>query len=180
MGVNYAIIENRDGWLSDDFIKDLAIRKLEITEEKLEAICGRYSRGKRVGKIRHRLIWKKVVKGGWVKDGPGHMNGHVIKPGKTFDFKIIDFNGMEVNWKGVLSNPHDEDVKRENYKKELEKAFTQMEDKLCEAIENARYFNSVNDSVKAVHWEGKVAIFKENRNHVQNLLDELDSKREGN
>ena len=86
-------LQEQDGYLGNPFICDLALKRLELTPEKLEEVVGRYSRGKRVGQLRGKLIWIKCIKGGWHRDGPSYFDsptGHVEYPGHTFDYKIVD------------------------------------------------------------------------------------------
>lgn len=84
-----ARFENRSCYLSNDFGAALACRKLNISEDELEEIVGRYSRGKRKGKLRGLLVWRKCVSGGWVRTG-GAYEGYVESPRKTMDYKILD------------------------------------------------------------------------------------------
>ena len=65
----------------------------------IEKKCGRYVRGKHQGKLRGWATWTFVIQGGWLKDGPGYMNGYVVRPGQYLDIQITDYNGkvfMEV------------------------------------------------------------------------------------
>lgn len=60
-----------------------------LVEEK----CGRFVRGKHVGKLRGWAEIEVVVVGGWKKDGPGYRNGRVVRPGTILGIRIVDFNG---------------------------------------------------------------------------------------
>lgn len=90
---NYARIENRSAYLSSEFGEDYA-RRL-FGDEIIDALP-RYVRGKRKGKIKGRVTWRKCVKGGWVKTGPyggyGDANGYV--QGKGFIGATIE----QLNW----------------------------------------------------------------------------------
>jgi len=90
MTATYARVMIRFGYLNEPFILDLACQKLDLSQEEITEAVGVYSRGKRKGQLRGNLMWLKVENGGWLKDGPGYMNGHVVRPGTTFDYKIVD------------------------------------------------------------------------------------------
>jgi len=77
------------GYLSDSFIQELAMRKLNLTEEQLEELVGRYVRGKRKGMLKGSLTWKKVTYGGWRRLGSGAGNGFVQGRG-SIEYEIID------------------------------------------------------------------------------------------
>ncbi len=68
---------------------ELTINVDDLIAEK----CGIYSRGKHTGKLRGWATWNYVERGGWVSDGPGYMNGHVVRPGHAYGLTISDFNG---------------------------------------------------------------------------------------
>ena len=55
--------------------------------------CGRYTKGKNAGKVRGWAYIEVVVEGGWKKDGPGYMNGHVVRPGRVLSIHIRDYVG---------------------------------------------------------------------------------------
>jgi hypothetical protein len=98
-GYQKAVIVDRFGYVNEPFIFELALRKLDLTFGMLEAIVGRYSKGKRKGQLRGKLIWEKCTVGGWVKDGPGYHNGHVCKPNTTFNYKLVDaFTEVPYHW----------------------------------------------------------------------------------
>ena len=59
----------------------------------LEGNCGRYSRGKHKGEIRGWMHIKYVSRGGWLKAGPGYMNGGVVRPDTILGLTVTDFNG---------------------------------------------------------------------------------------
>ena len=111
--INYAQAEEHFGYLSKPFIFDLACRKFNLSPDELIAKVGRYSRGKYKGLSKGKLLWWKIVKGGWVKTGPydwesQRAQGHVIQPGATFGYHVVDFNGdvlvgtMVMDWKDAL------------------------------------------------------------------------------
>ena len=95
MKVNYAQFISRFAYLSEDFGRDLAMRKFSLSAEQLEQIVGRYSRGKRKGLLRGKIVWTKCVRGGWVKTGPYDQDamracGYVQPVGKCKDFQLVD------------------------------------------------------------------------------------------
>jgi len=59
----------------------------------IEQRCGRYVRGKHQGEIRGWATWQFVLRGGWVKDGHGYLNGHVVRPGQIVSLVVSDFSG---------------------------------------------------------------------------------------
>lgn len=95
MKVNRAIFQSRFAYLSEDFGKELAMKKLNCTEEELEKIVGRYVKGKRKGLLKGKIAWTKCIKGGWVKTGPYNeelmrATGYVAIPNSCKDFAIVD------------------------------------------------------------------------------------------
>ena len=51
----------------------------------LEALCGRYSRGKRTGQLRGAVYYKRAVRGGWVREnGYGHVQFPGIVEGSIY------------------------------------------------------------------------------------------------
>lgn len=88
--------EEKAGYLAgNQFILDLACRKLDLSLEQLETIVGRYSRGQRKGELRGCLKWWKVTEGGW-----NHRVGVVKNVGATLGYRIEDYNGnVLVGWK---------------------------------------------------------------------------------
>ena len=99
--MSHAVIESRQGYINEEFIHDLAMRKLDLTADELEQIVGRYSKGKRKGQLRGMLLWKKCVKGGWVKTGPYDQDamqacGYVQRPGATWDYQLVDSWTLQV------------------------------------------------------------------------------------
>jgi hypothetical protein len=92
---SYASIQEHSSYLSTDFGLQLAVRKLDLSAEKIEELLGRYSKGKRKGELKGKLVWFKVAKGGWVKTGAYDYdamqgNGFVARPGVTFGYHIVD------------------------------------------------------------------------------------------
>ncbi len=97
---NFAETVTRRGPLFDDAIAAQVIAAIQknvvvgvdpaaILEEK----CGRYIRGKHTGKLRGWATWTFVVKGGWIKLGPGHLNGRVVAPGAVLSVEVTDYMG---------------------------------------------------------------------------------------
>ena len=90
----YARIENRQAYLNTHFGQSLAALWLGLNLDMLEAIVGRYSKGKRKGQLRGQICWKKVVSGGWHRDD---WNGHVEYPGTIMDIHLADaFTGRSL------------------------------------------------------------------------------------
>ena len=73
MAVNRAEYYWRQGWMSDDFIENLARRYLG--DEVVDSLpC--YVRGKRKGKLKGQLEWVKVAKQGWCRTGGRTDDGY--------------------------------------------------------------------------------------------------------
>ena len=94
MGVNYADIKYRDAWLSTDFGRDYAMKIFNLAESDLEKLVGRYTKGKRKGLLKGKIVWSHAVKGGWVKTGRYdcdmmRASGFVVRPNKRFGHQII-------------------------------------------------------------------------------------------
>lgn len=62
---NYGSISDFNASLSSDFGLNLAKKWFNMTEEELEAIFGRFVRGKNKGLLRGAVNWKRVTHGGW-------------------------------------------------------------------------------------------------------------------
>jgi hypothetical protein len=95
MEIQRAQITFNTAYLSDDFGLQLAMRKLELTEEQLAEKLGRYSRGKRKGKIKGQLVWEKTLCGGWVSNG--YKDGFVCRfRDVTFNYHVVDSWTQEI------------------------------------------------------------------------------------
>ena len=112
----YTNVLQKQAWLSDSFGVELALKKLNLTNEELESIVGRYTRGQRKGQLKGKLVWFKVEAGGWV-----HGIG-VIGP-CSFGYAIADYNGSflypEVDFPGwtnqqIVSFFYQEEIKNKN------------------------------------------------------------------
>lgn len=95
MGVNYAQFKDGSAYLSEDFGKQLAMKKFDLTEQQLEIVVGYYVKGKRKGLLKGMLTWTKCIKGGWVRTGPynwdvGKATGYVATPNTCRDFQLVD------------------------------------------------------------------------------------------
>lgn len=66
----------------------------------LEAAVGRYVRGKNAGKLRGWVRIHVAESGGWYKEGPGYMNGHVVLPGTVIAITVTDFMGNILFYRG--------------------------------------------------------------------------------
>ena len=62
---NYADIETRRAWLSSEFGEQMARRYFG---DKAVNDKPRYARGIRKGLLKGQIQWRKVEKGGWVRD----------------------------------------------------------------------------------------------------------------
>ena len=91
-----ARIETKQAYLSTNFGRSVAQLWLGMNNEIIEAIVGRYFRGKRKGQLRGMIYWKKVVSGGWVYSDNG-QGGYVVYPGTISDVRIADsFTGETI------------------------------------------------------------------------------------
>lgn len=73
MSVNYAEYYFRHGWMSNDFIENLARRY--FGDEVVDSLP-RYVRGKRKGQLKGMLRWSKVAKQGWCRTGGRDNDGY--------------------------------------------------------------------------------------------------------
>jgi len=64
--VHYAKFSYKTASLASDFGFDLAVKW--FGKEAIDALP-KFKRGKKVGKTKGTILWKKVFKGGWVKTG---------------------------------------------------------------------------------------------------------------
>jgi len=104
-------------YLNTDFGLSYACRVFGKTPEEIEALVGRFVRGKRKGQLRGQLHWHKTVKGGWWKigqydDGTGG-SGFVAKPNVTFGHGITLYDGTVVFG-------HDKCLEARHYLEEIE------------------------------------------------------------
>jgi hypothetical protein len=78
---SFAQVEIHESWLSTEFGESYARRTFgnEIVDT-----LPRYVKGRRKGQLKGKIIWRKVVKGGWIS-GVG-----VVSPGKTFAHGLWD------------------------------------------------------------------------------------------
>ena len=108
MNVNRATFQSKFAYLSGNFGKELAMKKLNCSEEELEKIVGQYVKGKRKGLLKGKIVWRKCIKGGWVKTGPYDFDaeratGYVAVPNRCDEFAIVD------SWTGdVIKRIHNE------------------------------------------------------------------------
>lgn len=63
--------------------------------QAVEIHCGRYTRGRNIGKLRGWANIVVCVEGGWRKSGPGYMNGRVVYPGTVLGLSVTDYLGKE-------------------------------------------------------------------------------------
>lgn len=109
MAGNEAVLEEKSAALSGEFGRSFAERVFgaEKLAEAIEA-CGTYSRGPRKGQPAGRVIWSKVVKGGYgfsqyvVRDsgapgaGAQRWRARVIRPGRSVRVAILNRHGIAV------------------------------------------------------------------------------------
>lgn len=67
MHVQYARTEHHEAYLNTPFGRSFVQSQLGFSNDIIEAIVGRYSKGKRKGQLRGTVTWKKTVEGGWVR-----------------------------------------------------------------------------------------------------------------
>ena len=97
-GVQYACIEVKRCPMFDDdcaarVTKHIASLYSGDAAALVQLSCGRYTRGKHVGKLRGWASLDVVTEGGWQRIGPGERNGRVVYPGTLLAVRIDDFNG---------------------------------------------------------------------------------------
>lgn len=78
-------------YLSEEFGKNYAMKLTGMTEEELEKIVGRNSKGKRKGLLKGMIKWEKVIVGGWYRVGYGERNGFVAVPNQIINLEIVDY-----------------------------------------------------------------------------------------
>jgi hypothetical protein len=84
--VNRAEFSTRDAFLFTDFGEEMARRY--FPEEKIESL-GRFVRGKHKGRLRGKITWVKVTRGGWVQVYPGLEGGYVEpRVGKVIEVRL--------------------------------------------------------------------------------------------
>jgi len=88
MATNYAEFSRNEAYLNQRFGLEMAHLLLGLNNEIIEAIAGRYSRGKRKGQLRGAITWERCIKGGWYRTG--YEGCHVEYPGKIRNVAIID------------------------------------------------------------------------------------------
>lgn len=86
MKPTYALTEQRGSFLNTEFGRDYAMKIFGLTEPELEAIVGRYTKGKWKGELKGKITWTKCVRGGWYKHNGA---GGVMRPG-ALHHAIID------------------------------------------------------------------------------------------
>lgn len=88
MNVNYAQVRRNRSYLNTRFGLELAQLWLGLDSNMIEAIVGRYVRGKRKGQLRGVIAWDKVVRGGWSSSTYG--TGGVKYPGTVSNVGLCD------------------------------------------------------------------------------------------
>ena len=84
----YATRFRKSAPLHSDFAKSFVERRFgPVVAKALYEALPLFKRGPRKGLVKGYIHWRKVEKGGWVKDGPGYCVGHVVRPG-TQDVEI--------------------------------------------------------------------------------------------
>jgi hypothetical protein len=97
---NYATEGRKSGPMHDDAIAARVVDMVNFrnpagfdSSALINEKCGRYVRGQHTGKLRGWATWTFVTCGGWKKDGPGYLNGHVVPPGSITSIVISDYSG---------------------------------------------------------------------------------------
>lgn len=76
---SFAESETNDAWLSSEFGESYARR---IFGDEIVDGLERYKRGKYKGKLKGKIVWRKITKGGWVSGvglaSPGTCYAHGI------------------------------------------------------------------------------------------------------
>lgn len=67
----YARAENRSVYLNTPYGRSFVQRFLGLDNDIIEAIVGRYSRGKRKGQLRGVVTFVRVTEGGWSRGQNG-------------------------------------------------------------------------------------------------------------
>jgi hypothetical protein len=104
MGIQYAQVQEKWAALSEEpFGVELA--QMYFTDEQIKSF-GVYTRGIRKGKLRGRIMWQKVVVGGWYKTGSYDHDrqcgsGGVMRPGVSFGF-MLEHNGQTILHKDTI------------------------------------------------------------------------------
>ena len=92
MHVNYCEFEWKFAGLNTDFGRGLAQLWFGLDNAMIEALVGRYARGKRKGQLRGAVRWQKAIRGGWQ-----YQKG-VVLPGTVKDKAIVDaFTGAVIH-----------------------------------------------------------------------------------
>lgn len=78
--------------LASEFGLALAIRKLGTSVEELEAVLGRYTRGKNKGNLRGYIKWFKIESAGWCRLGDSRGFVFPVKSG-SFGYYITNYDG---------------------------------------------------------------------------------------
>jgi len=91
MPVNYAEYYCRDGWMSDDFVENMARRY--FGDDLIDSLP-RYVKGKRKGQLKGMLQWSKVAKQGWCRTGgrtdDGYATGYVeLRLDKIINVELV-------------------------------------------------------------------------------------------
>ena len=75
---NYHVTRQHEADLDTAFGMDLAISKLQLNQTEIEALLGRYVKGKNKGKLKGCLVWLKTTEGGWDRGSQS-----VVLPGSS-------------------------------------------------------------------------------------------------
>lgn len=137
-------------WLSTEFGKNLALNKLGLTEQKLEALIGRYKTGKRAGLLRGQIMWFKVPYGGWSRE-----LGKIVPP-CSFGYTICDYDQRSIfpnrafgeKYAAALYREHCVAVQEEKISKYLLEHGVQLENPLVQIIGDYREFDFSIESLQ--------------------------------
>lgn len=78
---------NFEASLSEEFGKQLALKKTGKTIEELTELMGVYKKGPRKGLIKGYITWMKLVQGGWARTSDG--SGYVAAFPMSFMYSLV-------------------------------------------------------------------------------------------
>lgn len=100
MTVQTLKVKEYQSYLNTEFGLKLAMQKLELSSSAIEQIVGRYSKGKRQGELRGKLVWYKIEEGGWCYS----FNCVVRDRGMSYGYHIENYDGTILYNDCTMSN----------------------------------------------------------------------------
>ncbi len=192
----------RYSYLGEDFGRNLALKIFSLTEKELEKLVWRYQSGKRVGSLRGKITWWKIINGGFIPE----KELLVKEKGKDFGFRVVDYteekvylgairndSNLEYPWlsdylefKESLISPEEKTkIEQELYRKQKRERSIRMIDNFFETAKDAsiveKFSLGLKDAEKQVkdHFMEKVSIFSFNISE-HSLLEKVRALLEGN